>query len=509
MLFAQAHEKKSVDSPKLSPNSSAPLKNSASNNYSPLSCLTDVSQAIGNQSSEKTPNQVSRHHFEEIGIQTKTHISRVGDVNELEADRIAEQVINMPIFALDSYEGKLQGSKNGGQAIRPALPSVSKMPLSPRKESVEAPSSVNSVLKSSGQPLDMNTRKFFEPRFGFDFSSVRVHSGPAAENSANELNARAYTVGNDIVFGAGQFDSGTREGRRLIAHELVHTVQGYHGQIRRKPKNAQMKKTVSNEDVEFAKQKALEMAKLIKSNKWKPEYSDQLGHWLDFFQGSAWSYFVIELEDAIGERIEEYRGEGKKRTDVEGSSLQANLIVPKSKPEVVRGGFKVTYFAQIIDETSDSTSVEVYMDLVSSAGLSVETPTPVVKFKIGGEVKQGRKSSEKHEEKQARRKGKTVSRSFTIHRLGREVFSHQYLKNFYGAGPIAKKVTHERRGYGLETQYGYEIVPDEGGKPWGPFWNSYSDKGQDEGSQIPEIWRILYNEQRRLAEDLAFNISID
>ncbi|HLB71699.1 MAG: DUF4157 domain-containing protein [Candidatus Methanoperedens sp.] len=80
-------------------------------------------------------------------------------------------------------------------------------------------------LKSGGQPLSENDRDFFEPRFGHDFSGVRVHSGEAAGQSARDLNANAYTVGRNIVFGAGRFEPGTHEGRRLIAHVSVKAFQ--------------------------------------------------------------------------------------------------------------------------------------------------------------------------------------------------------------------------------------------------------------------------------------------
>ena len=72
---------------------------------------------------------------------------------------------------------------------------------------------------------------FFEPRFGHDFSQVRVHSGGAAEQSAREVNANAYTVGQNIVFGAGRFAPDTHEGRRLLAHELTHVVQQKVGDV--------------------------------------------------------------------------------------------------------------------------------------------------------------------------------------------------------------------------------------------------------------------------------------
>jgi hypothetical protein len=88
-----------------------------------------------------------------------------------------------------------------------------------------APPIVLDVLRSPGQPLDPTTRAFMEPRFGHDFSRVRVHSDAAAEQSARGMNARAYTVGHNIVFNAGQFAPGTHEGQRLLAHELTHVVQ--------------------------------------------------------------------------------------------------------------------------------------------------------------------------------------------------------------------------------------------------------------------------------------------
>lgn len=87
------------------------------------------------------------------------------------------------------------------------------------------PSSIRDVLSSPGQPLDAPTRAFMEPRFGHDFGHVRVHHNPRAAESARAVNARAYTVGRDIVFGAGHFAPNTHQGRQLLAHELAHTVQ--------------------------------------------------------------------------------------------------------------------------------------------------------------------------------------------------------------------------------------------------------------------------------------------
>jgi hypothetical protein len=87
------------------------------------------------------------------------------------------------------------------------------------------PPIVHEVLSSSGQPLDVSARTFMESRFGHDFSGVRVHTGERAAESARSVNALAYTVGRDVVFGTGQYSPGTMVGKRLLAHELTHVVQ--------------------------------------------------------------------------------------------------------------------------------------------------------------------------------------------------------------------------------------------------------------------------------------------
>src|SRR5688572_11670227 len=85
----------------------------------------------------------------------------------------------------------------------------------------DVPQSVERVLGSSGAPLDPAARRTFEPRFGHDFSSVRVHTGADAASAARDVHARAWTVGNHIAFGAGHSPRDTS----LLAHELTHVVQ--------------------------------------------------------------------------------------------------------------------------------------------------------------------------------------------------------------------------------------------------------------------------------------------
>ena len=94
-----------------------------------------------------------------------------------------------------------------------------------RSDPATVPPIVHDVLRSPGEPLDAATRAFMEPRFGHDFSQVRVHADAEAEESALAVNALAYTIGRDVVFGARQYVPETFEGRRLIAHELTHVLQ--------------------------------------------------------------------------------------------------------------------------------------------------------------------------------------------------------------------------------------------------------------------------------------------
>lgn len=159
-------------------------------------------------------------------IQSKATLNAPGDEHEQEADRIAEQVVGP--------ERHLQcACACGGTCAENQVeqPAHAEQRLSIRRaaaggcDQVEVAPIVHEVLRAPGRPLDPVTRRFMERRFGHDFGQVRVHTGEPAEMSARAINADAYTVGNDIVFGRGTFDFNGAEGRRLLAHELTHVVQ--------------------------------------------------------------------------------------------------------------------------------------------------------------------------------------------------------------------------------------------------------------------------------------------
>jgi hypothetical protein len=99
-----------------------------------------------------------------------------------------------------------------------------------RSEPATVPPVAHEVMHSPGQPLDATSRAFFESRFGHDFSRVRVHHDDEAARSAEELDALAYTTGQDVFFAPNQYHPHTSEGKRLLAHELVHVVQQSLGQ---------------------------------------------------------------------------------------------------------------------------------------------------------------------------------------------------------------------------------------------------------------------------------------
>jgi hypothetical protein len=148
-------------------------------------------------------------------VQAKLSVSHPGDRFEQEADRVAEQVMRMPA-----------GHERGPASVVAAPPALS-IQRRPACNSDAGLSVGQDLLPSlgGGQPLDSSTSRFFESRFGSDLSGVRLHTDRGAAESARALNARAYTLGNNVVFAQGEYQPHTEAGRHLLAHELAHTLQ--------------------------------------------------------------------------------------------------------------------------------------------------------------------------------------------------------------------------------------------------------------------------------------------
>jgi hypothetical protein len=159
-------------------------------------------------------------------LQAKLIVGQVNDPLEYEADSVADQVMRMadPVFAINASPSRVSRKcaaceEEEQETLR------TKRAETGGATSGEAPAIVHDVLRAPGQPLDPASREFFEPRFGRDFSGVRVHSGARAAESARLVGARAYTVRENIVFGAGRHSPNTYAGQALLAHELTHVVQ--------------------------------------------------------------------------------------------------------------------------------------------------------------------------------------------------------------------------------------------------------------------------------------------
>ncbi len=159
-------------------------------------------------------------------LQAKLNVSHPEDAAEREANQIADQITAAP--SSPTLQRACPECRNGVKC--PKCREKEKQALHRRAES-NAPESAHTVpgdfvtRLGPGAPLATAERDFFEPRLGCDLSQVRIHSGRAAADSARSVDAMAYTVGRDIVFGAGQYAPQSSAGRSLMAHELVHTIQ--------------------------------------------------------------------------------------------------------------------------------------------------------------------------------------------------------------------------------------------------------------------------------------------
>lgn len=208
-----------------------------------------------NSSFQTTAETLARgHRFSQIAlsqnssfsIQPKLTVGQPNDQYEQEADRVADQVMRMPAPAASSVE--LPGQRKAEMAspliqrmCAECEEEVQRQPMDEEDKDMllqtKADSRTRSPNQSSnlsngiaslqqgGQPLSASDRAFFEPRFGADFSQVRLHTDTQAAKTAKSINARAFTYRHNIVFGAGQYDATNARGQQLLAHELTHVIQ--------------------------------------------------------------------------------------------------------------------------------------------------------------------------------------------------------------------------------------------------------------------------------------------
>jgi hypothetical protein len=195
----------------------------------------------------------TRWHALALPVQAKLEVGAPGDAYEEEADRVADQVLRMPgPAATDDDELPVEGDGvpavqrlcsdcEEGLQRRPEGDDEQAAVLQPARApgvSAPVPSSETEArihgLPGGGQPLGAAERAFFEPRLGRDLGPIRIHTDPDAAGTATALRAQAYTYGRDLVFAPGRYAPDTHSGRRLLAHELTHSIQqGQGGVVRR------------------------------------------------------------------------------------------------------------------------------------------------------------------------------------------------------------------------------------------------------------------------------------
>jgi len=184
--------------------------------------------------SQPAGNLAAQRLLRSGAIQPKLAINQPGDVHEQEADRIAEEILRMPEAAL---QRTCAACKTGVSSCANCQEETSfaqrKANRGDHSQRVDSASDNLVAGLGSGRPLDAVTCGFFESRFGADLSDVRIHTDRGAADSAQSIDALAYTLGRDLVFAPGRYTPETTEGRRLIAHELAHVLQQNPGVIQR------------------------------------------------------------------------------------------------------------------------------------------------------------------------------------------------------------------------------------------------------------------------------------
>jgi hypothetical protein len=338
-MFAHTSHKKTGNDNKKSSNQKYIWPSSSKNQ------IQQLHSSIGNQAVQKL--------FEQGSIQAKLTMGRPNDKYEQEADRVAKQVMNMPEQAVvqrqaeknelihsmsisntitpfmqrqQNEEEEVQSRyDNGSEDLTPIIESVATgdvYKLAEEEEFIQAKNNTGispqvtpgiaqamHSIRGSGQPLTAAERAFFEPRFGTDFSKVRVHTDNRAARTAQSINARAFTLGRDVVFGAGQYSPGTQSGRSLLAHELVHVVQ-------------QKGKSNSSQHIYRApgRQKTPQlyieldkkMRKKLIANDDPVGYLEQI-HWLDFWYSKRFSKWLTNpawnsiLKDYTNKVTQDYK----------------------------------------------------------------------------------------------------------------------------------------------------------------------------------------------------------
>lgn len=279
---------------------STPLQRNSSQLAAASPQVVTTSSSASNHELPNLQAQLERaarfgHNFGRVKVQANTPssapqlkltIGQPGDKYEQEADRVAAQVVAMPTANKQQEIQRQGGGQEEEEQIQTKPEATSSTPAiqlqstgeqeeeqlqakflgtaaspgiqlqvtgeeeelqtkpSPQRaanggETSQSLTSRLATQKGGGNSLSDEARSFMEPRFGADFSQVRIHTGSESVQMNRELNAQAFTHGRDIYFGAGKYNPGSNDGKQLLAHELTHVIQQT-GRIQRKPGDSQL-----------------------------------------------------------------------------------------------------------------------------------------------------------------------------------------------------------------------------------------------------------------------------
>ncbi|MFC3958204.1 DUF4157 domain-containing protein [Halovivax cerinus] len=226
------------------------------------------------------------------------------------------------------------------------------------------PESVREVISSSGQSLDASIQRAVEDRMGDSFGDVRIHTGPQAANACEEINARAFTVGNHIAFNSGEYDPESPEGQHLLAHELAHVRQQTGGALSMMPQ--------ANVELEIDPDPQLERE--AEATAQRVMQGGELG--IQRLADTA-----VHVQRADKTRREVLRGEVSS-TEIAAGIEEASIL--SVDPDRFRDAYKLAEYAT----TLGVTQVPVQL-LNSEYGLS-HTEALAVTFAVGGSIHVGK-----------------------------------------------------------------------------------------------------------------------
>src|SRR5215203_381484 len=209
----------------------------------PVSALPGRARDVSDEDKTRAARPVLGHDFSRVavasparpGVRAKLMVNTPGDLYEQEADRVADAVMQEKGPNEKGIADEDEPFKELQLAEKCACEDDDRVGETVRVQRLEGPGADGRLeteiaapigeMRGDGRPLTSVERDFMEPRFGVDFGAIRVHSDEEADTHSRALHARAFTVGSDIFFRAGEYTPGTADGRRLLAHELTHTIQ--------------------------------------------------------------------------------------------------------------------------------------------------------------------------------------------------------------------------------------------------------------------------------------------